>query len=257
MRILTIGDVVSKQGCDYLRKVLPALKKEYKADVTVVNGENSAVGNGIIPQSANYIFDSGADVITLGNHALKRPEIYNYLEENPFIIRPINFHPSAPGKGVTIVDKGYAQLAVVNLQGVIYLDNNENPFTAIDKVIADLNNDGIKNILVDFHAEATSEKRGMGFYTDGRISALVGTHTHVQTADEQILPKGTAYITDLGMTGPLHSVLGVTPEAAIYKMKTNLPVRFVNDNGECTVEGCFIETDNKTGRAIRIERFKR
>ncbi|MGN0523654.1 MAG: TIGR00282 family metallophosphoesterase [Eubacterium sp.] len=257
MKIIAIGDIVSKQGCEYLRQILPSLKKEYGADVVIANGENSAVGNGILPQSAQYIFDSGVDVITLGNHALKRPEIYDYLDENPFIVRPVNFHSSAPGKGIAIVDKGYIQLAVVNLQGVIYLDNNENPFSVIDKVINEIKEMGIKIIIIDFHAEASSEKRGMGFYVDGRASALLGTHTHVQTSDEQILPNGTGYITDLGMTGPYYSVLGVAPEKAIEKMKTNLPVRFTNEDGPCTLEGCFIEIDNKTGKTVHIERFRK
>lgn len=257
MKIIAIGDIVSKQGCEYLRQILPSLKKEYSADVVIANGENSAVGNGILPQSAQYIFDSGVDVITLGNHALKRPEIYDYLDKSPFIVRPVNFHSSAPGKGIAIIDKGYIQLAVVNLQGVVYLDNNENPFYAIDRVINEIKEMGIKIIVIDFHAEASSEKRAMGFYIDGRVSALLGTHTHVQTGDEQILPNGTGYITDLGMTGPYYSVLGVSPEKAIEKMKTNLPVRFTNEDGPCTLEGCFIEIDNKTGKAVHIERFRK
>lgn len=257
MRILTIGDIVSQQGCEYLRKTLPALKREYKADIVIANGENSAVGNGIIPVSADYIFDSGVDVITLGNHALKRPEICNYLDEHEFIIRPANFHTSAPGKGMVILDKGFCQIAVINLQGITYLDNNTNPFDVIDKKIEEANAAGAKIILVDFHAEASSEKRAMGFYTDGRISAIFGTHTHVQTSDEQILPCGTGYITDLGMTGPYYSVLGVSPAAAIKKLKTNLPVRFTNEDGPCTIEGCLFEIDNKTGKTIDIERFRR
>lgn len=257
MRILTIGDIVSQQGCEYLRKTLPALKREYKTDIVIANGENSAVGNGIIPVSADYIFDSGVDVITLGNHALKRPEICNYLDEHEFIIRPANFHTSAPGKGMVILDKGFCQIAVINLQGITYLDNNTNPFDVIDKKIEEANAAGAKIILVDFHAEASSEKRAMGFYTDGRISAIFGTHTHVQTSDEQILPCGTGYITDLGMTGPYYSVLGVSPAAAIKKLKTNLPVRFTNEDGPCTMEGCLFEIDNKTGKTIDIERFRR
>lgn len=257
MRILTIGDIVSQQGCEYLRKTLPALKREYKADIVIANGENSAVGNGIIPVSADYIFDSGVDVITLGNHALKRPEICNYLDEHEFIIRPANFHTLAPGKGMVILDKGFCQIAVINLQGITYLDNNTNPFDVIDKKIEEANAAGAKIILVDFHAEASSEKRAMGFYTDGRISAIFGTHTHVQTSDEQILPCGTGYITDLGMTGPYYSVLGVSPAAAIKKLKTNLPVRFTNEDGPCTIEGCLFEIDNKTGKTIDIERFRR
>ena len=257
MKILAIGDIVSKQGCEYLRQKLPALKKEYGADIVIANGENSAVGNGILPQSAKYIFDSGVDVITLGNHALRRQEIYDYLDENEFIIRPANFHSSAPGRGVAIVDKGYCRVGVINLQGTIFLDNNKNPFDTIDEEIKKLNDDGINIVLVDFHAEATSEKRGMGFYADGRISAIFGTHTHVQTSDNQILPGGTGYITDLGMTGPYYSVLGVAPDAAIKKMKTNLPVRFTNEDGPCTLEGCFFEIDNKSGKAVHTERFRK
>lgn len=257
MKILLIGDIVSKQGSEYLRQTLPSLKKEYSADVVIANGENSAVGNGITPQSAKYIFDSGVDVITLGNHALKRKEIYDYLEENEFIIRPVNYHSSAPGKGVTIVDKGFTRLAVISLMGTVYLENHQNPFEVIDREIKALNDDGIVNIIIDFHAEASSEKRAMGFYVDGRASAIVGTHTHVQTSDEQILPRGCGYITDLGMTGPYYSVLGVTPSIAIEKMKTNLPVRFENPDGPCTLEGCFVEIDNKTGKTTKIERFRK
>jgi hypothetical protein len=257
MKILTIGDIVSSQGCEYLRQKLPSLKKEYQADIVIANGENSAVGNGIIPLSAQYIFDSGVDVITLGNHALRRPEISDYLDENEFIIRPANYHPSAPGKGMVILDKGYCQIAVINIQGIVYLDNHTNPFDMIDSLIDEAKSQGIKIIIIDFHAEASGEKKAMGYYLDGKVSAIVGTHTHIQTSDEQILPNGTAYITDLGMTGPYYSVLGVSPEKAIQKMKTNLPVRFTNDDGPCTIEGCFIEIDNKTGKATHIERFRK
>lgn len=257
MRIIIIGDVVSSQGCDYLRQTLPNIKKEYNADVVIANGENSAVGNGITPKSAQHIFDSGVDVITLGNHSLKRPEICDYLDDRDDIIRPYNYHPSAPGKGIAIIDKGYTQIAVINIQGAVYLENIANPFDEIDKAIDEAKDMGAKAIIVDFHAEASSEKRAMGFYTDGRISALVGTHTHVQTSDEQILPNGTAYITDIGMTGPYYSVLGVAPDRAIQKMKTNLPVRFVNEDGPCTIEGVVIDIDNKTGKASTIERFRK
>lgn len=257
MKILAIGDVVSKQGCDYLRKTLPQLKKETKADVVIVNGENSAVGNGILPQSAAHIFDSGADVITLGNHALKRPEIYSYLDENEFILRPINFHRSAPGKGSVLLDMGRTSVGVINLQGNVYLDLNENAFDAAEKAVNDLKNEGAKIIVVDFHAEASAEKRAMGFFLDSKISALFGTHTHVQTSDEQILPQGCGYITDIGMTGPYYSVLGVSPETAIQKMRTNLPVRFKNEDGICVLEGCLFDIDESTGKTITIERIRR
>ncbi len=257
MRILTVGDIVSKQGCEYLRKMLPLLKREYRADITVVNGENSAVGNGILPQSADFIFESGADVITLGNHSLKRTEIYNYLEENEYIIRPANYHPSAPGKGMTIIDKGYVRVAVINLQGAVYFDPIRNPFDIVDGLIEKAKSENCRIIIIDFHAEATSEKRAMGFYVDGRVSAIFGTHTHVQTSDHQILPNGTGYITDIGMTGPLQSVLGVSAELSIEKMRTCLPVRFKNPDGVCVIEGCFFEIDDKTGKAIKTEIFRR
>ena len=257
MNILFIGDIVSKQGCDYLSRTLPKLKIDYKADIVVANGENSAVGNGITPRSAQYIFDCGADVITLGNHALRRPEIQDYLDSNDAIIRPENYHPSAPGRGFTVLDKGRYRVLVANLQGTVYLDNIENPFDAADRIMQYAEDNGIQNVLIDFPAEASSEKRALGFYLDGRASAVVGTHTHVQTSDEQILPNGTAYITDLGMTGPYYSVLGVEPEIVIQKFKTNLPVRFQNPDGPCTVEGCFVEIDERTGKALKIERFRR
>lgn len=257
MKIIFVGDIVSSQGCEYLRKTLPNLKKEYGADIVIANGENSAVGNGITPKSAQHIFTSGVDVITLGNHTLKRPEICDYLDENEFIIRPYNYHSSASGRGIALLDKGYIQVAVINMQGTVYLDNNDNPFYAMDEAIEEAKKMGARIIVADFHAEASSEKRAMGFYTDGRLSAIVGTHTHVQTSDEQILPNGTAYMTDLGMTGPYYSVLGITPDRAIQKMKTNLPVRFATEDGKCTIEGCIVEIDNKTGKATSIERFRR
>ena len=257
LRILAIGDIVSSNGCEYLRQILPTIKKEYSADIVIANGENAAVGNGILPKTAKYIFDSGVDVITLGNHSLRRAEICDYLEDNEFIIRPCNYHPSAPGRGSVILDKGYCRVGIINLQGAVYLDNIINPFDAVDKEIEKIKSEGVNIILVDFHAEASSEKRGMGFYLDGRVSALYGTHTHVQTSDQQILPNGTGYITDLGMTGPYYSVLGITPELAIQKMRTNLPVRFANPDGPCTLEGCFFEIDNKTGKTVKIERFRK
>lgn len=257
MRILTIGDVVSKQGCEYLMQKLPQLKREFSADLTIVNGENSAVGNGILPQSAKFIFDCGADVITLGNHSLRRIEIYPFLEENEYIIRPANYHQSAPGRGMTIIDKGYIRIAVINLQGAVYLDPIRNPFDVIDELIEKANNENCKIIIIDFHAEATSEKRAMGYYVDGRVSAIFGTHTHVQTSDNQVLPNGTGYITDLGMTGPFHSVLGVSTQLAIEKLKTGLPVRFKNDDGICTIEGCVFDIDCKTGKTVSTEIFRR
>lgn len=257
LRILTIGDVVSSRGCEYLRQVLPSLKRHYEADAVIVNGENSADGNGVTPASADHIFASGADVITLGNHSLRRPEICDYLDSCEYIIRPANYHPSASGKGIAYIDRGYIKLAVINLQGAVYLEPIRNPFETADEMIEEARSNGAKIIIIDFHAEATSEKRALGFYTDGRASAVFGTHTHVQTSDNQILQNGTGYITDLGMTGPFNSVLGVSPECVISKLKTGLPSRFSTAQGECVLEGCFFEIDNKTGKTIYTEGFRR
>ena len=253
MKILTIGDVVARQGCDCLRRILPGLKRELGAKLTIVNGENSAVGNGILPGSAQFIFDSGADVITLGNHGLRRREIYPMLEENEFLLRPANYHPSAPGRGSVLLDMGATQVGIISLLGAAFME----PIAAADREVHRLKEAGAHIILIDFHAEATAEKRALGYYLDGRVSALFGTHTHVQTADEQVLPGGTGYITDLGMTGPQHSVLGVSPQAAIEKMRTGLPVRFTNPDGPCVLEGCLFDIDEKTGKTRSCTRIRR
>lgn len=257
MKILTVGDVVSSQGCEYLRRELPKLKRELKPDIVVVNGENSAVGNGILPQSAEHILDSGADVITLGNHSLRRREIYDYLDAPNPIIRPANYHSSAPGRYYQIIDRGSCRAAVLNLQGAVYLDPVENPFSAVDRAVDEIKKEGVNIIIVDFHAEATAEKAAMGYYLDGRVSALYGTHTHVQTNDCRILPNGTGFVTDIGMTGPYYSVLGVDPECAIEKLRTGLPVRFVNSDGPCVLEGCLFEIDNATGKTTDVTLIRR
>jgi len=243
MKILCIGDVVGSEGCSFLRAKLPALKREHQIDFCIVNGENSAEGNGILPSSAEHIFASGADVITGGNHTLRRREIYEALEENEFILRPHNISDAAPGKGMVICDLGFTKIAVINLLGTVYMESMDNPFKTADKLISESKELGAKIIIVDFHAEATSEKRAMGFYLDGKVTALFGTHTHIQTNDSQILPLGTAYITDIGMTGVKDSVLGVDKEIVIQKMKDKIPLRFKNASGESILSGVIIETD--------------
>ena len=256
MRILFIGDAVGEPGCEFLRKTLPGFKKMQGADFCIVNGENSAKGNGLTPASLEHLLASGADAVTGGNHTLRRPEVYETLEQ-PYVpaLRPFNLHRSAPGRGLTVLEKRGLRLGVASLIGATYMDYAENPFDAADAIVKEMEAMGVKNILLDFHAEATSEKRAMGFYLDGRVSAVVGTHTHVPTADEQILPGGTAYITDAGMTGVTQSVLGVTVESATAKMRTGLPVRFDQAAGECSMNCVVIETDTATGRAKSIERF--
>ena len=254
MNILVIGDVVGTNGCEYLRKVLPGLKKEKGIDLVIANGENSAQGNGVLPQSAQFLLDSGVDLITSGNHIYRRREIYDFLDEGRPIIRPANYCDNNPGRGSYILDMGFVSVGVLNLLGTVYMESLENPFTCAEKNIKHLKDEGCRIILVDFHAEATAEKRAMGFFLDGKVSAVFGTHTHVQTADEQILPQGTGYITDLGMTGPVQSVLGVTPELAVEKMMTNMPVRFTNPDGECMLNGCIFDVDKSSGKTVRVER---
>lgn len=252
MKILAIGDVVSTVGCEYLRKKLPSLKKTYGVDFCIVNGENSAAGNGITPQSADYLFDSGADLITTGNHVFRRREIYDRLDTDRNIIRPANYYAGNPGKGFAIADMGSVKIGVINLAGNAFMEG-ANPFTAADEVLKML--DECRIILCDFHAEATGEKRALGFYLDGKVSAVFGTHTHVQTADEQILPNGTGYITDLGMVGTVNSVLGVTPEAIITKLKTGMPTRFDNNEGECMLNACLFEIDKQSGKTTAVQRI--
>ena len=249
MRILHIGDVVGEGGCRCLMKCLPELKKYYSVDLCIVNGENSAPGNGIDKNSAEMIFAAGADVITNGNHVWQRQNAVEMLEDNPSILRPSNY-PNAPGNGVCVVDCLREQAAVVCLMGRLTLDNVDDPFRHMDTLLKDIS---CENIFVDFHAEATSEKAALAYYLDGRVSSVVGTHTHVQTADARILQHGTAFISDVGMTGPVNSVIGADVDMAIQRFLTSRPTRFVAAKGPCAVNGVFIQTSG--GHAVEIEPF--
>lgn len=251
MKLLFIGDVVGAVGCRFLESRIYGLKQRYNIDILVVNGENSATGNGITNVSADMLTRLGADVITTGNHSFKRHEAQTIFDEIPHLIRPANFPEGVYGRGYHILDMGRAKVAIVNLLGTAYLEPLDNPFTTIDRVLAEIDT---PNIILDFHAEATAEKKAMGYYLDGRITALIGTHTHVQTADETILSGGTAYLTDAGMTGPEESVLGVEKSAAITKMRFHTPVRFVEAQTRCFICGAVVDFDEKTGRARSIER---
>jgi len=253
MNILAVGDVVGTPGCDFLRQHLPALKKLYNIDLCIVNGENSADGNGITPGSATHILTSGADVITTGNHVFRRHEIYDYLDDTPHVLRPANYPDSAPGHGYYIIDTGRVQVCVINLMGTVYLDSLASPFFVIDDILSKI---GRSIVIVDFHAEATSEKKALGYYLDGRVAAVYGTHTHVQTADEQILPRGTGYITDIGMTGPSVSVLGVDPQLAIKRFVTKMPVKFQNAPGPCALCGVILCIADKTGLVNSINKVR-
>lgn len=252
MNVICLGDIVGREGCAFVRSQLRRLKQYYQADVVIANGENSASGNGMLPQSIESLLDAGVDVVTSGNHALRRREIYEYLDEDHPLIRPYNLHPATPGRGLYLYDMPQFQLCVINLMGHVYMDGSLNPFTAMDELLSQIQT---PNILVDFHAEATAEKIALGYHLDGRVSAVVGTHTHVQTADERILPRGTAYITDLGMCGAIDSVLGVDVEQAVQRMQTHLPVRFKNAFGPHRMTGVFIQIDTKTGKALEISRI--
>lgn len=249
MRILMIGDVVGEAGCDFLQKKLPLLKKETGADIAVVNGENSARGNGITAASARQILRSGADIITTGNHAFQQRRDLDIYEQD-CILRPANYSAACPGKGVGILDMGCCTIAVVNLSGVLFLENLDNPFTVMDGILEKLST---PNIFVDFHAEATSEKKAMGYYLAGRVTAVAGTHTHVPTADACILKGGTGYITDLGMTGAEDSVLGVEKQCAIDRLRLHVPGRYTEASGDCFLCGIVVEFEHKSGKCTKIE----
>ncbi|MBQ7288175.1 MAG: TIGR00282 family metallophosphoesterase [Clostridia bacterium] len=253
MKILCLGDVYGNAGCLAVRTLLPEMKKQYNIDMVIANGENSAEGNGILPHSAAHLFDSGVDVITGGNHTLRRQEIYPMLEENERLLRPANYPASAPGHGICVLDFGYCRVGVINLAGAVYTDAFTSPFAMVDDCIAKAKKQGADIILVDLHAEATSEKRAMGFYLDGQISAIFGTHTHVATADAQVLPQGTGYITDLGMCGTVHSVLGVAPEIIVERFTTMRPTRFQSAVGPAAVSGCIFDIDKRDGRCHSAE----
>lgn len=252
MKLLAIGDVVSDGGCQALSKILPKIKKQNNIDVCIANGENSAKGNGITPGSAENLFSSGVDLITTGNHVFRRHEAADYLDETKLCLRPYNMHSACPGNGIGIIDMGRYRIGVINLIGNAFFNASyANPFDSLDKAIEEIKDCKIK--IVDFHAEATGEKRALGFYADGRISAFFGTHTHVQTADAQILPNGTGYITDLGMCGSKSSVLGIEPECIIRSLKTGMPTLFKAKESDALINGCIFEIDEKTGKTISIE----
>lgn len=244
MNILVLGDIVGEEGCKFVRSNLSHIKKADNIDICIANGENSAEGNGITPSSAEFLLSSGIDFITTGNHAFRRSEVYSFLDETDRVIRPYNLHKSCPGFGTGKIDMGRVKVGVVNIMGKAFMQNSDNPFDSVDKALDEISDCKIK--LVDFHAEATGEKRAMGFYLDGRVSAVFGTHTHVQTADCSILPKRTGYITDVGMCGPSDSVLGVESEIIIKHLKTGMPQRFKTSDNPCFINGCIFEIDDKT-----------
>lgn len=252
MKLLAIGDVVSGSGCRALSQALPKIKRQKGIDVCIANGENSADGNGILPESAKSLIYSGVDMITTGNHVFRRREASEFLEDSDCCLRPYNMHRSCPGKGVGVIDMGRYKIGVINLIGSAYFNANyANPFDSLDEALEEIKDCKIK--VVDFHAETTGEKRALGFYADGRVSAFFGTHTHVRTADAQILPEGTGYITDLGMCGSKNSVLGIMPECIIRSLKTGMPTLFKAKDTDIVLNGCIFEIDEATGKTVSVE----
>ena len=250
-KVLAVGDVVGNPGMDRICRSLRYLKRKTGADFVIVNGENAAVV-GITPSQAENILDAGADVITMGNHTFGKREIVAYLEDCPQIIRPANYAPQAPGRGCGIFETKAGPVAVIDLIGRCNMDYGpDNPFLEIERILKKI---GTRIILVELHAEATSEKLAMGYMLDGRVSAVWGTHTHVPTADAQVLPKGTGYVTDLGMTGPKYSVLGIRPDLSIAKFRGDLTERYRWADGETKLEAVLFTIDTATGKCRSAER---
>ena len=250
-KVLAVGDVVGNPGMDRICRSLRKLKRDTGADFVIVNGENAAVV-GMTPRQGEDILDAGADVITMGNHTFGKRELVDYLDDCPQILRPANLAPQSPGKGWSIFDSKAGPVAVIDLIGRCNMDYGpDNPFLMAEKILKQVDT---KLVFVEIHAEATSEKLAMGYMLDGRVSAVWGTHTHVPTADAQVLPKGTGYVTDLGMTGPKHSVLGIRPELSIAKFRGDLTSRYQWADGPTKLEAVLFTIDTATGKCKKAER---
>jgi len=257
MKILFIGDTVGKAGRSIVHQYLRNLQEEYQVDLTILNCENAAAGFGVTPKIADEFFDWGIDVLTSGNHIWDKKEIMPYLDRNARLLRPANYPADNPGKGITVVKIGSGEeVAVLNLQGRVFMPPTDDPFRIADAELAKLPKH-IKVIFVDMHGEATSEKVAMGWYLDGRVSAVVGTHTHIPTADETVLPGGTAFLTDVGMAGPFHSVIGVVKEDVIRRFLTSIPSKFESASQDARLNAVFVDIDSQTGKARHIERIHR
>lgn len=255
MKILFIGDVVGQPGRNTVTRLLPEIKEQMSPVFVIANGENAAGGFGITEETAFYLYQAGVDVITLGNHVWSKKEVYPYLDNEPNILRPANYPDGVPGRGWAIYEGPAGEsIGVISLCGRVYMEPLENPFKVADSILEYMapNTDAV---FIDLHAEATSEKNAFGQYVDGRASAVVGTHTHIQTADERILSNGTAYITDVGMTGPINSVIGVKSDIIIRKFLTQLPARFEIADGETIFSAVAVDIDSASGKAEKIERI--
>jgi metallophosphoesterase (TIGR00282 family) len=255
LTVICVGDVFGEPGRRAVQMLLPKLKKQHEADLAVVNVENSASGFGVTPLIARAFLEQGVDVMTSGNHIWDKKEIIPYIGKENLLLRPANYPPGTPGAGSIVVKAGPHKVAVLNLMGRVFLPQLDCPFRKADEELERLRAE-TSIIVVDMHAEATSESQAMGWHLDGRVSVVVGTHRHVQTADERLLPKGTAYITDLGLTGPTDSVIGVEPELALARFLSGMPNRFEPAKGPAMLQGAVIRIDPETGRGLSIERLR-
>lgn len=251
MKILFIGDIVGNPGRKAAREMIQTIRSEMPFDYCIANGENSAGGIGITYVAAQELYRAGVDAITMGNHTWSKKEITNFIESDTKLVRPANYPSGLPGRGSTVID---GKLGVINLLGKVYIEGADCPFRAAEREIEHLKN-FVKVIVIDMHAEATSEKCALAWHVDGRVSAVLGTHTHVQTSDERILPCGTAFLTDAGMTGPHEGVLGVDRELVLEKFLTHMPVRFEVAKGLVQFNAVHLEVDEKTGRTLAIKRI--
>ncbi len=253
MKLLITGDVCGRPGRAAFAKYTPQLKRQYGVDIVIVNGENSAGGKGVTRKSLDALYHGGADIVTTGNHVWDKKEVLDIIDSEPFLIRPANYPEGTPGKGWCIYPFKAKNIGVLNLSGRAFMPPMDCPFQRVEDILREMQ-DQCDIIVLDIHAETTSEKMAMGWYLDGRVQAVVGTHTHIQTADARILPKGTAYITDLGMVGPWNSVLGVKTECILEKFTTCRPVRFDLADGPNVYSAVVVDIDDKTNKACSIER---
>ncbi|MBQ4065422.1 MAG: TIGR00282 family metallophosphoesterase [Clostridia bacterium] len=255
-RVLALGDIVGQESVAKVCRVLPSLKREYKIDFTVANGENAAQGNGLDRRTAETLLSSGIDVLTSGNHVWQKKEMVDYIDENPYVLRPANYPQGTPGKGSVIFDSFGMRILVMNVMGTVYLDALGCPFRAVEAMLQE--NEGQYDLsILDVHAEATSEKLALAHYFDGRINVIFGTHTHVLTADTRIFPKGTGYLTDLGMCGGVDSILGVSVDKVVTKFLTHMPVRFDNPVGPTELNGAVFAFDRASRRVTSVETVRR
>ncbi len=257
MKLLFIGDIIGAPGRETVRRLLPGLKVTYQPDLTIANGENGAAGFGLTPNVMAELYQYGIDVLTSGNHIWDKKPILECMDKESRLLRPANYPAGVPGRGWGLFEPqlGKPKIGIINLEGRVFMHSLDNPFPLAKQIIAEIRKE-TPVILVDFHAEVTSEKRALGWFLDGQVSAIIGTHTHVQTADEEILPKGTAYLTDAGMTGGRDSIIGVEKEDVIRRFLTQMPSRFTPAKKDCRLNGAVVTIDDETGQALNIERLQ-